>query len=100
MYGNLIILMLNVAFVICICSLNSHLVDLESRVALKLSVLPSTEIERLAESGITNGLTFKLCAAIGVIMKFEDCGVTIGPPRLNEYAVEPVGVEIISPSAQ
>jgi len=77
-----------------------QLMDLESNVAMKLSVLPSTCKERWAVSGITNGLTFKLWAAIGVMIKFVDCGVTIGPPTLNEYAVDPVGVEIINPSAQ
>ncbi|MNY79637.1 hypothetical protein D3C86_2203490 [compost metagenome] len=51
-------------------------------------------------SGITNGLAVKLCGAIGVITKLATFGVNIGPPQLKEYPVEPVGVEIIKPSAQ
>ena len=32
--------------------------------------------------------------------KLSDPGVNIGPPQDKEYAVEPVGVAIIKPSAQ
>src|SRR4051812_25676347 len=46
------------------------------------------------------GRTFRLWGAIGVIIKFCEPGTAIGPPQLSEYAVEPVGVEIIRPSAQ
>ena len=35
-------------------------------------------------SGITIGLTLRLCGAIGVIKKFPDPGYTIGPPQLSE----------------
>lgn len=52
------------------------------------------------ESGITKGLAFRLCGAIGVITKLLVEGSKIGPPQLNEYPVDPVGVETISPSAQ
>ena len=44
------------------------------------------------------GLVFRLCGAIGVITNNFCSGVTIGPPAESEYAVEPVGVEIITPS--
>src|ERR1700758_2493060 len=37
---------------------------------------------------------------MGVKIKLSELGSNIGPPQLNEYAVEPVGVEIIKPSAQ
>jgi hypothetical protein len=45
-------------------------------------------------------LTFKLCGAMGVTTIFPELGITIVPQQLNEYAVEPVGVATISPSAQ
>ena len=51
-------------------------------------------------SGSTIGLTFKLCGAFGVNTILFDSGNIIGPPQLNEYAVEPVDVEIIIPSPQ
>ena len=54
---------------------------------------------RLLSDGITIGLIFKLCGAMGAMMKTFESGVTIGPPTLNEYAVLPVGVAIITPSA-
>lgn len=44
------------------------------------------------------GLALRECEAIGVIIKALRLGSTIGPPQLNEYAVEPVAVEIITPS--
>ena len=43
---------------------------------------------------------FKLCGATGVITKLFEPGKIIGPPQLREYAVDPVGVEIIKPSDQ
>ena len=36
--------------------------------------------------------------AIGVSERIPFPGEIIGPPQLSEYAVEPVGVEIIKPS--
>jgi hypothetical protein len=35
-----------------------------------------------------------------VITKLSTSGINTGPPQLREYPVEPVGVEIINPSAQ
>jgi hypothetical protein len=46
------------------------------------------------------GLTLRLCGAIGVITKLLEDGANIGPPQLSEYAVDPVGVATINPSAQ
>ena len=46
------------------------------------------------------GLTVRLCGLTGVITKFPDFGNTNGPPQLNEYPVDPVGVETIIPSDQ
>ena len=51
-------------------------------------------------SGMTRGLTPRLCGATGVRTKFLELGEMIGPPQLKEYPVEPVGVEIIRPSLQ
>jgi hypothetical protein len=41
-----------------------------------------------------------MCAAIGVTTMHGTEGETIGPPALNEYAVEPVGVAEMTPSAE
>src|SRR5207245_6157806 len=41
----------------------------------------------------------RTCGQIGVITKTPDSGSRIGPPADNEYAVEPVGVATIKPSA-
>ena len=42
----------------------------------------------------------RLCGAIGEMMKLFESGVTMGPPTLIEYAVDPVGVDTMRPSAQ
>ena len=39
------------------------------------------------------------CGAIGVTRNSFAVGSTIGPPQERLYAVEPVGVEIMMPSA-
>src|SRR5437764_15167945 len=41
----------------------------------------------------------RTCGQIGVITKTPDSGSRIGPPADSEYAVEPVGVATIKPSA-
>jgi hypothetical protein len=46
-----------------------------------------------------NGLAFRLWGAIGVITKLLRL-VSMGPPQLREYPVDPVGVDTIKPSAQ
>ena len=40
----------------------------------------------------------KVCGQIGVIAIAETSGLTMGPPAERLYAVDPVGVEKISPS--
>ena len=58
------------------------------------------ETETFVESGTTSGLAFRLCGAIGAMIKTFDSGAQIGPPTLNEYAVDPELVATRSPSAQ
>ena len=48
--------------------------------------------------GMTIGLLAKLIGHIGLIIIASILGCTIGPPAAIEYAVEPVDVDIISPS--
>ena len=50
------------------------------------------------EEGNTRGLNDKLRGQIGVRTIALSEGCTIGPPADREYAVEPVGVETMSPS--
>jgi hypothetical protein len=50
------------------------------------------------EDGKTRGRKDKLRGQIGVKTRALSEGWTIGPPADREYAVEPVGVETISPS--
>ena len=96
----MIILILKLAFEIIISCSIPIFAERESSEAKKLQSLPSTASFKTAVSGIIMGLTFKLWAAMGAIIKFFESGVTIGPPTLNAYAVDPEGVEIINPSAQ
>ena len=49
---------------------------------------------------IISGRALRLCGAMGVSTKLLDSGIITGPPQLNEYPVEPVGVATIRPSAQ
>jgi hypothetical protein len=72
---------------------------LESQDNKNFALRASISKTKDTSSGIIKGLTFKLCGAIGVITKFWELGYIIGPPQLSEYAVEPVGVAMISPSA-
>lgn len=50
------------------------------------------------EEGKTSGRKERLRGQMGVRTSAESDGCTIGPPALREYAVEPVGVDTISPS--
>jgi hypothetical protein len=50
------------------------------------------------DAGNTSGLKDKLRGQIGVRTRALSEGWTIGPPADNEYAVDPVGVETMSPS--
>ena len=100
LFGIFIMLKQKSAFSISISNDLSTNTIRESKPKAKQSHLPSTLIFTLLLFGITTGLTLKLCAAIGVIKKLSALGVIIGPPTLMEYAVEPVGVANIMPSAQ
>ena len=87
-------------FLIKISVLLSMVVILESSERKNLSSRPLTINFILVSSGITRGRAFKLWGAIGVNTKLFAWGIRMGPPQLKEYPVEPVGVEIIKPSAQ
>ncbi len=51
-------------------------------------------------SGTTIGRAVKVCGQIGTITKASKDGTRTGQPADNPYAVEPVGVDIIIPSAR
>src|SRR5947209_14249886 len=51
------------------------------------------------EAGTTIGRFVKVCGAIGVRSSASSVGCTIGPPAARLYAVDPVGVATIRPSA-
>jgi hypothetical protein len=46
----------------------------------------------------TNGFVNNACALFGTTKIASNSGHNTGPPAENAYAVEPVGVEIITPS--
>src|SRR5437867_2050546 len=48
--------------------------------------------------GITTGRNDRLCGASGVMQMPSTPGEIIGPPAATLYAVEPLGVETITPS--
>ena len=50
--------------------------------------------------GSTIGRLVNVCEQIGVMTTASIVGNRIGPPADSEYAVDPVGVEMISPSAR
>ena len=52
-----------------------------------------------SSGGTTSGLTFNVCGQIGTIVIASSDGCKTGPPADNPYAVEPVGVDTIKPSA-
>ncbi|MNT90762.1 hypothetical protein D3C72_2317450 [compost metagenome] len=47
---------------------------------------------------ITSGRAESVCGNMGTSVIASRDGVRIGPPAEREYAVEPVGVEMINPS--
>ena len=67
---------------------------------MTLSSRDLIEMEILVESGTTRGRTFRLCGAMGAMMRTFESGEQIGPPTLREYAVEPELVATRRPSAQ
>jgi hypothetical protein len=71
-----------------------------SSVQINPSVLPSNSNDMMLLSGTMMGLMFKLCGETGVITKLLLSGKTTGPPQLNEYPVDPVGVATMIPSDQ
>ena len=93
-------LMLKFAFFMEILVGVWQMVCLESRVSMpsfsRLSI--SSLMAQLSEMAI--GRNVRLWGAIGDIMRACRSGASMGPPTLSVYAVEPVGVEIISPSAR
>lgn len=50
------------------------------------------------DEGNTSGRKDRLRGHIGVRTNALSDGCTMGPPAEREYAVEPVGVDIITPS--
>ncbi len=52
------------------------------------------------EAGITTGRFVSVCGAIGVSSIASTAGCTIGPPAARLYAVDPVGLAMIKPSAR
>ena len=54
----------------------------------------------VSPASMTSGRIASSCAQIGLIMTASISGVRTGPCAEREYAVEPVGVEIITPSAR
>lgn len=89
----------SVFLMVSVVSLETEVI-LESKETKYCSSLPFILRVSSELSGIINGLAVKLCGAIGVITKQLEVGIITGPPQLKEYPVEPVGVEIIKPSAQ
>ena len=58
-----------------------------------------TTISTHAEGPTTSGRVNRPCAASGATTIASVSGHTTGPPAEKEYAVEPVGVDRIIPSA-
>src|SRR5262252_5418672 len=55
---------------------------------------------RMADvEGMTMGRFVNVWGAMGVMSSASTLGATIGPPAARLYAVDPVGVAMISPSA-
>ena len=71
-----------------------------SAVRKTFSSLALKDSEIRDESGTMRGLTLRLCGAIGETISTSESGMTIGPPTLREYAVEPELVATRRPSAQ
>src|SRR5690606_17834815 len=72
----------------------------ESQLSMYFSVRLSISNSSSLSAEKMSGRTFKLCGETGVLTKFPVPGIIIGPPQLKDYAVEPVGVAMITPSGQ
>lgn len=79
------------------CSRGSPTCPSIVRYAVSLSAREVMVITML--SGTITGRFVNICGQIGVIQSASTFGKMIGPPADNEYAVEPVGVETMRPSA-
>src|SRR6266404_6864494 len=64
------------------------------------SAVPRNRISTLHVSPTTSGRSLNVCGQIGVKIMDSTAGCTIGPPADSEYAVDPVGVATINPSAR
>src|SRR4051812_16846728 len=60
---------------------------------------PCTTILISDKSTTTKALCVSECGHTGVTTNASTAGINIGPPAANEYAVDPVGVDTITPSA-
>src|SRR5947209_8315093 len=64
-------------------------------------VIPAcTTIRTVLDDGMTTAREVRLCGEIGLIVRTSLRGTTIGPPLASEYAVDPVGVVTMIPSAE
>src|SRR5262245_210325 len=72
----------------------------ESRETRNFLLRPSIRKVISERSDTTMGRAPRLCGLTGEMIKLSDSGKTKGPPQLNEYPVDPVGVDTITPSAQ
>ena len=52
-----------------------------------------------ASAGMTTGRLVSVCGAIGLSTSALTAGCTMGPPADRLYAVDPVGLAMMSPSA-
>ena len=67
---------------------------------LQVSSVSGICIFTMSLSDIIKGRKVRLCGATGVIQRQLFSGVIIGPLHDREYAVEPVGVAVITPSPE
>jgi hypothetical protein len=64
-------------------------------------VMPAwTTMRTVLDAGMTTARDVRLCGEIGLIVRTSLCGTTMGPPLASEYAVDPVGVVTMIPSAE
>src|SRR5690606_1458 len=70
-----------------------------STVSIRFSVACTASTVMIVLAGTTSGRRTSVCGQIGVARMHSTLGTTTGPDALSEYAVEPVGVEMTTPSA-
>ena len=76
------------------------LTALESQVTRHWLLLPPVSRVMTLLPVTIIGLIVRLCGDIGAIMMLSSVGERMGPPTLRLYAVDPVAVEMINPSAR